>query len=522
MSAHSVSRRHERHQPGSPSGGAPDRSLPPSRRGWEDAMLERLARRRGGGEATRLVERYGRVLPIGYAETTRPAVAAIHLDALSGVERSGGEVGMSLSGDPGTNAGVLRFTLVLRGRGVTLSAFVPILESVGLTVVEEITHRFGHPDGGPLLHVQDFVVQPRATMADAERDGRRVTAAVRAIWDGAAECDPLNQLVLHAALDWRDVAVLRAYRRYRRQVGTRFTEPYLDAALVGEPAAAAALVDLFAARLHPDDGGDERAVDGARRRVLDGCDAAAQLDTDRILRGYLNLVDATTRTNRWVVDADGRQRRFLALKLDSGAVAGMPRPAPHAEIFVCSPQMEGVHLRGGPMARGGVRWSERLEDYRTEILGLMRAQMVKNALIVPTGAKGGFVLKRRPADPEQVPDAVRDAYRTFVRGLLDVTDNVIDGRIVAPRRVRRGDDDDPYLVVAADRGTAPSRTLRTRSAPSTASGWVMRSPLGAAAATTTRRSASPREVPGWPRSTTSVSSTSTCRPRRSPSQGSAT
>ncbi|HEY8338468.1 MAG TPA: NAD-glutamate dehydrogenase domain-containing protein, partial [Egibacteraceae bacterium] len=353
--------------------------------------------------------------------------------------------------DPLDPDGLVRFRLYKAGPDVELSRFLPILESLGLIVVEERLFRMTTDDGAD-LHLQDFGVRAAdGGPIDVEADGDRLAEAAMAIWLGRAEADSLNRLVRRAGIAWDDVAVLRAYRRYRRQVGTSFTEAYQDDALVEWPEVARALVELFAARFDPRlaDAGQE-AIDAARQRVLDACDKVERLDQDRILRGFLGMIDATLRTNRYrEPSAD-----CLALKIDSARVPDMPKPVPAVEIFVYSVDVEGVHLRGGKVARGGIRWSDRQEDFRTEILGLMKAQMVKNAVIVPTGAKGGFVLKRPPSDPQELREAVRRCYETFIRGLLDVTDNVVDGVVVPPPGVRRADGDDPYLVVAADRGTA--------------------------------------------------------------------
>jgi glutamate dehydrogenase len=362
-----------------------------------------------------------------------------------------------------TNPELLRFVLYQLGSGVELSEFVPILESLGLTVVQEIPYRLATPDGdsSPPLHIHDFGVRAQHDVVDVERDGQRLAAAAQAVFEGLAAADLLNRLVVGAGLHWEDVVVLRAYRRYRRQIGTTFTQAYLDDALVANPEAARALMDLFDTKFNPERDADQAEVQAARERVLRACDAVDRLDADRILRGYLGMIDATLRTNRYVPAVQGRACPHLALKIDSSAVPEIPKPVPYREIFVSSPDMEGIHLRGGPVARGGLRWSDRLEDYRTEVLGLMKAQMVKNAVIVPTGSKGGFVLLNRPADPAELRAEVARQYEVFIRGLLDVTDNVVAGdadgepqRVLPPAGVRRHDGDDPYLVVAADRGTA--------------------------------------------------------------------
>jgi glutamate dehydrogenase len=279
-----------------------------------------------------------------------------------------------------------------------------------------------------------------------------------ALWHGRADADSLNQLVLRSALSWQDVAVLRAYLRYRKQVGTAFTTDYVAQVLTHHAATATALVELFAVRFDPASDAGPDAVVELRRRIIDSCDAVSLLDHDRILRGFLALVDATVRTNRYLADRSGSDH--LALKLQSSAVPDAPRPVPFREIFVHGPNVEGIHLRWGPVARGGIRWSDRLDDYRTEVLDLMRAQVLKNAVIVPTGAKGGFVVKHpRFGAPGGPVDPAR-AYEIFITGLLEVTDNVVGDHVVPVPK--RRDNDDPYLVVAADRGTATFSDLANR------------------------------------------------------------
>ena len=374
------------------------------------------------------------------------------LDALVG-----GEQTLRVRLHPQDRSGV-RLIAFRAGEPLELSDFLPILESLGLVVVEEIPYSL--TGDGPALFIHDFGVRDsRGQAIDVATDGQRLAEATLAGWYGRTETDSLNRLVLRAGLTWRDVSILRAYRRYRQQVGTAYTPGYVNEVLGNEPAAARALVSLFTTMFDPSRDEDEDAVAAARDEVLEACDAVEQLDHDRILRSFLALIDATLRTNAYRPDAvitreGGIEVPYLSFKLDSHAVPDIPKPVPYREIFVHSPLVEGVHLRGGPVSRGGLRWSERRDDVRTEVLGLMKAQMLKNAVIVPTGAKGGFVVKDPPADAEALREAVRDRYVTFVRGLLDVTDNLSGGDVVPPPHVRRRDDDDPYLVVAADKGTA--------------------------------------------------------------------
>ena len=432
-------------------------------RTWADELLTELIRVYGAVEGRRLAGIYALRFPAGYAETTSVETALLDVAELERVTAASTEqfCSMAVRPDKGSSE-LLRFVLYQLGGGIELSQFVPILESLGLTVVEEIPYRLEGTEQAPeqVLHIHDFGVRSQIPDVDVARDGDRLTQAAIAVLNGEAAADLLNRLVLGAGLAWRDVAVMRAYRRYRRQVGTTFTQSYLDEALVDQPAVARALMELFDAKFNPQRNADAATITAAREAVLEGCDRVERLDTDRILRGYLGMIDATVRTNRYVRMGEGRASPYLALKIDSSAVPDMPRPVPYREIFVSSPEMEGIHLRGGPVARGGLRWSDRLEDYRTEVLGLMKAQMVKNAVIVPTGSKGGFVLRHPPSDPTTLRTEVHRQYQIFIRGLLDLTDNVVTGegpgeqRVVHPVGVRCHDGDDPYLVVAADRGTA--------------------------------------------------------------------
>ena len=427
-----------------------EREISELTRTWADDLADALHAERGEAEARRLLDAWIGCFPPGYTETTSVATAVADLAELERLPGDGA-IRVTVARRADGPAGLVRFRLYKTGPGVELSSFLPLLESLGLTVVEEIPYRLDGTPVGDEVHIHDYGV--RADLADVDvdvdADGPRLAAAALAIWSGRAEADSLNRLVIRAGMPWDEIAVLRAYRRYRRQVGTSFTEPYTNDAVVDHPEVARALLDYFRARFDPESVPDPDVTAALRRRVVEGCDAVARLDHDRILRGFLGLIDATVRTNRW----QGHDR--LSLKLLSAAVPSMPKPVPHVEVFVYSPRVEGIHLRGGSVARGGLRWSDRLEDFRTEVLGLMKAQMTKNAVIVPTGSKGGFVLKRRPqGGAGAVREEVQRQYETFVRGLLDVTDNVVDGVVVPPDRVRRVDGDDPYLVVAADRGTA--------------------------------------------------------------------
>jgi glutamate dehydrogenase len=433
-----------------PAGVAPDRErlqaqLAAAIRTWDDWVLD------AAGTADDEIIDYLAGLPPGYRDAVDPVRALADLRRL---RELGEEPHLELSAEPGGED--VHFRLFLRGAGVSLSAVLPALQSLGVEVLDERPFEIIRPDGSRCW-IYDFGLAVDATTSRGlAGPGRRDTqdrfcAAFRAVWHGDAEADRFNALVLRAGLGWHDVAVLRAYARYAAQLGGPFGPPYVAEILLAHPAATCALVELFHARFDPAPSAPERAERSATAlaAVTALIDEVTGLDADRILRGHLALTNATLRTN-WFTG-----RRHVSFKIDPAAVPDMPAPRPRFEIFVYSPQMEGVHLRFGPVARGGLRWSDRPHDYRTEVLGLVKAQAVKNAVIVPVGAKGGFVV--RAAAP--APDEVEACYRTFVSGLLDLTDNVVTGddgtgTTVSPPGVVRHDGDDSYLVVAADKGTA--------------------------------------------------------------------
>ena len=357
-------------------------------------------------------------------------------------------LGRSVDADPGH----WRFRVFVRDRTNTLSDLVPLLEYLGLHAVDERPAAFHFDDVTIQLH--DIGVRVDVQNIDDDQL-REIQRSFVGLMTGAIEADGLNELVLAAGLDSRQVAVLRLYRRYLRQAGFPFSPAYIERSLVRQPEIVADLARLFDVRFDPTryPGRDSRdlAAEETRRRLLSRLDAVPSLDDDRICRAFLTLIDATLRTNVF------RGREEMAVKLQPEAIGFLPEPRPMFEIFVCSPWVEGVHLRGGRIARGGLRWSDRPEDFRTEVLGLVKAQMVKNAVIVPVGAKGGFVIKNGVADAAD-RDAVRaegvDRYTRFIRSLLDVTDNLDGSEPVPPSTTVVYDDPDPYLVVAADKGTA--------------------------------------------------------------------
>ncbi|HST86505.1 MAG TPA: NAD-glutamate dehydrogenase [Kineosporiaceae bacterium] len=469
-------------------------------RSWDDDFAAAATDVLGEGPASKLVREWGSGFPESYREDVEPRSAVDDLCRLTAMQRSTGRSGalaMKLHEGESSAPDESRFVLYRR-EPLSLSAVLPFLANLGVEVVDERPYLL-HSASGTEAHVYDFGIRrdagagrgsaPKA-LEHPETMHRLFTEAFEAAWWGDAESDGFDRLVLSAGLDWRQVSVLRGYARYLRQAGSTFGQDYLENCLVTYAEIAAFLVELFETRFDPDrfggpgegapssvaptaDGrgqarpnGRAEAADALVAKIRSALDGVVSLDHDRILRSFLGLILATMRTNFYVDtrpgDGEKSDRVALALKLDPHALPDLPAPRPAHEVFVYSPWMEGVHLRFGAVARGGLRWSDRREDFRTEVLGLVKAQMTKNAVIVPTGAKGGFVAKQLPD-----PGLDRDAwlaegvacYRSFISALLDVTDNRVtlpggDQVVVPPARVVRHDGDDSYLVVAADKGTA--------------------------------------------------------------------
>ncbi len=414
---------------------------------WEERLAEKLTERFGLDRGNALLEEWARQFPSYYRASTPLEVTVGDIEKLHEMVQLPDQrlvVGLQLERSDGEE--LTRLAVYRAGGKLELSSIMPTLEALGLRVVEEVPTRLSGGAGEVFIH--DFgVLDGDGKTLELEDTGGRVADTIVAVLSGRAESDSLNRLVVSSGLDHEQVRILRAYRTYWRRVSPGFTVEYINDAFSRHPEIAADLVDVFQTRFDP--GAADADMAPIVERIHARLDRVASLDEDRILRGFLGLILATQRTNAYSGPAER-----LAFKFRSVEVPAMPRPAPLYEIFVYATDVEGIHLRSGMVARGGIRWSTRKEDYRTEVLGLMKAQVTKNAVIVPTGAKGGFVLRHPPGDESGLGDAVRSGYETFIRGLLDLTDNLIEGKVVPPERVRVHDGDDPYLVVAADKGTA--------------------------------------------------------------------
>ncbi|MBW3086805.1 NAD-specific glutamate dehydrogenase [Austwickia sp. TVS 96-490-7B] len=438
-------------------------------RTWEEDLSEGARSEYGEETASRLLSRWSSAFPEAYKEDFQARVAVADLRHVEDL-RDPGELRLNLYHAPGAPAEERRLKLYRRGP-LSLTELLPIFTDMGLEVTDERPYALEGADG-TLVHIYDFGLRassPQVWSVGADGARQRFQEAFQAVWSGHAESDGFNALVLSAGVDWRQVVILRAVAKYQRQAGTPFTQSFIEGTLTAHATIARLLVELFGARFDPDQYDEseveerDAAQEAITERIMSALDEVASLDQDRILRTFLGVIQATLRTNYYQQPRAGSDgvvpevKPTVCFKLDPKAVPGLPAPRPMFEIWVYSPRVEGVHLRFGKVARGGLRWSDRREDFRTEILGLVKAQMVKNAVIVPTGSKGGFFAKQLP-DPSVDRDAWLAegiaSYQLFISSLLDVTDNRVGGQIIPPERVVRHDPDDPYLVVAADKGTA--------------------------------------------------------------------
>jgi len=423
---------------------------------WADRLRQVLVARGDEASALLLANRYKRAFPLAYQADVDPADALDDLADLEALRADPRLLRLNLHRPADGKPERAYLKVVKLGEPVAISDLLPMLENFGLRVIAERPYEVAWPEGGAAW-IQDFELEHRdGTRIDIARIETIFREAFAAAWRGEIDNDGFNRLLILTGLTAREIVVLRAYCRYLLQTGVPFSQAYMERTLAANAAIAKNLVRLFEAQFDPT--ATRRAASRADKlaeSIRTGLDAVTSLDEDRILRAYLKVIQATLRTNFYQPEPAGNPKPYVSFKLDPHKVPDLPLPRPKFEIFVYSPRVEGVHLRMGDVARGGIRWSDRREDFRTEVLGLMKAQNVKNTVIVPVGAKGGFVPKRLPnGTREEILAEGIAAYQTFIRGLLDLTDNIVGGRIVPPQKVVRRDGDDPYLVVAADKGTA--------------------------------------------------------------------
>lgn len=424
-------------------------------RSWSDELKDQMVARFGEAIGLKYFSKYQKALPASYSEAYS-VVEAINdiekIEELSAIN----PLGMLFSQSKENN--LLSLKLFHSEQAIVLSDVMPILENMGLRIIGERPHEIKLKDNQKIW-INDFNMMYAVNREIEINDIKdSFQDAFMKVWFGESENDGFNRLVLEANLTYKETAVLRAYTKYLRQTGFTFSQTYIEHALINNSELTKALVQLFALRFDPIYNAVERADEKEIINYIEqSLEAVTSLDEDRIIRRLLEVILATIRTNYFQTNPDNTQKSYFSFKFDPAKISDLPLPRPKFEIFVYSPRVEGVHLRAGKVARGGLRWSDRREDFRTEVLGLMKAQQVKNTVIVPEGAKGGFVVKQA-----FTPDMSRDAYmkevvscyQTFISGLLDITDNIKDGNIIPPANVVRYDEDDPYLVVAADKGTA--------------------------------------------------------------------
>ncbi|MBT7505133.1 MAG: NAD-glutamate dehydrogenase [Rhodospirillales bacterium] len=425
-------------------------------RSWKDNLIEAMSERYNERETTDYLARYGDAFGLGYQEQYGATSLVTDMEMVDQVLEAN-VIGMNLYDITGTKDALVRFKLYHPDSTIPLSDVLPLFEDMGFRVIEESPHRVEPNDGsGRHVMMHDFGLEAH--------DGKSVNCddirtdfleAFFKVWYGQAESDGFNGLVCAAGMSWRSVSIIRAYCKYLRQAGIPYSQSYMEQTLLRNAGIARKIVDLFKVQFDPD-GPKTRDRDAKRihASIISALEKVTSADEDRIIRRFVNVVDCSLRTNFYQVGEDGNEKPYLSIKLKSREIDELPLPRPFREIFVYSPRIEGVHLRFGMVARGGLRWSDRPEDFRTEVLGLVKAQQVKNSVIVPVGSKGGFVLKQAPTERNAFMEEGIACYKLFISALLDITDNIKGKKIIAPKRVVRRDSDDAYLVVAADKGTA--------------------------------------------------------------------
>ncbi|GAB3091622.1 NAD-glutamate dehydrogenase domain-containing protein [Pseudomaricurvus hydrocarbonicus] len=428
-------------------------------RSWTDRLYESLCDTYGEEKGARLYANFGEAFSSSYRETYEARAAVQDLETIAQLDNEN-RLAMSFYQPIGADKKDMRFKIFHLDKALELSEAIPVLENLGLRVIGEHPYRIQEKNG-ICVWMQDFGLRfGLNTEVDVHAVRHNFQDAFAAIWTKKTDSDPFNRLVLGARLNWREVSMLRAYASYMKQTMFNFSQSYIANTLSRHLDITRNLVALFKStfdpRVNEKLSKDNSRIERLSKKIIDSLEKVDNLSEDRIIRRYLEFMQGTLRTNFYQLDSSGNPKTYISFKFNPRTIANIPEPRPMYEIFVYSPRMEGVHLRGGAVARGGLRWSDRLQDYRTEVLGLVKAQQVKNAVIVPSGAKGGFVAKKLPSSGgrEAYQKEGIACYQTFIRGLLDITDNIVDGDIQVPEQVVRKDGDDPYLVVAADKGTA--------------------------------------------------------------------
>lgn len=424
---------------------------------WQDKLNNKIVSVYGEEKGKAIVQKYDNAFTNSYAEQSLPSAALVDIQRIELLSDDKAlDILFYCPQEQIAESNIVKLKLYHKNEPIHLSDVLPILENFGLRVVDESPYKVTNKIG-EISWIMDFtMIYKTSGNFDMEKSQELFQKAFTATWDGNLEDDGFNRLILGAGIPGRRVTIVRAYAKYMRQIGSSFSIDYIANTMASYPEIAKLLIDLFHQKFSPKIRRNKSKVESIEANVLSKLDTVSNLDDDRIIRRYLDLVNATLRTNFYQKNDAGFYKPYISFKLLPELIPDMPLPMPKFEIFVYSPRIEGVHLRGGKVARGGLRWSDRMEDFRTEVLGLVKAQQVKNTVIVPVGAKGGFVCKKMPAgtDRKTIQEEGQACYKIFIRSLLDITDNIIDGKVIPPKDVVRLDDDDSYLVVAADKGTA--------------------------------------------------------------------
>ncbi|GAM75616.1 NAD-specific glutamate dehydrogenase [Vibrio ishigakensis] len=424
---------------------------------WGDRLKQAIIANLGESKGLPLAKHYMDAFPRSYQEAVLPNSAVADIERLQKLDEDN-LLGMLFyrPQEELVDSKVVHLKLYHKDRPIHLSDVMPMLENFDLRVIGESPYQITTANGETYWILDFSMLHKGSNAVDFNKARDRFQQAFAGVWQGVFENDGFNRLVLGAGLTGREVTILRAYAKYMRQVGFPFSQDYICGTLATHPKLATHIVSLFSKRFDPKDKGSEAPQVKLIEQINAQLEKVESLDDDRILTRYVEMVRATLRTNFYQVNEEGEPKACLALKLAPREIPEIPQPVPHYEMFVYAPDVEGVHLRGGKVARGGLRWSDRFEDYRTEVLGLVKAQQVKNTVILPVGAKGGFVCKKQHlfTSRDEIFAEGQRCYRAFISSLLDVADNVVEGKVVPPANVVRHDDDDPYFVVAADKGTA--------------------------------------------------------------------
>ncbi|MCQ8888117.1 NAD-glutamate dehydrogenase [Pseudoalteromonas carrageenovora] len=431
-----------------------ENNLVEAARTWEDKLQSALLESAGEARGNDLNRKYCNAFARSYKDEVLPSAAVVDIEKLELLSDENKLEMLFYRPQEEANSNIVRLSLFHKDEPIHLSDVMPMLENFGLRVVGETPYSVKTSDGR-INWIMDFsMLIDSKGMADFDKISARFRAALTNVWGNRLENDGFNRLVLMGGLTGREASILRAYAKYMRQIGVTFSQSYIESTFANYPNIAAQIVNLFAKKFSVKSPASAKTLEKLSTQIYLELENVANLDDDRIIRLYVDMIVATLRTNYFQKDDAGQFKSYVSFKIQPSLIPDVPLPLPAFEIFVYSPRVEGVHLRYGKVARGGLRWSDRREDFRTEVLGLVKAQQVKNTVIVPVGSKGGFVCKQLPSEREAFIKEGQECYKIFIRGLLDITDNIERGEIVPARDVVRHDEDDAYLVVAADKGTA--------------------------------------------------------------------